>query len=526
MSKLNNILDEFRDFKNNPVRKGALSTTLQGLRRKILVPIPMMKDYRKRFMFMVFCLQLAWSGSASAALATGAYISLLAIFADNPGGMIRALFNDPDVEVQLAEVVDIAQDGIKLATRGKSMDMQEQEMWRSSQSGPYAGSSTNPFVARNIDEIAPRSSEDLQIAIQTVTAQIWILLTKAVTAIATAAESENRRWQKYEQQRRADADYRLSDNWRNIARNKIAGDLCVRRFMVEILIDANRAPHPKARILELICDIGNYISEAGMAGFFLTIKYGIETKYPALALNELQADLATVLNLMKNYTTMGERAPFMVILENAEQTKFSPGSYPLLWSYAMGVGANLDRAINNLNYTKSFLEQQFYDLGASMVAKMEGSVSKAMADELGLSSDQIEQVKSLVQTDGSSSSKFKRSADKGRANAGSFNPSSAEDVIGSDEDDDDDNPGNNWTGFPNQYPGDDPKLHRIQNKQPKLDSSKTSGSNMLNFDKGAMKNELDAILGAKTKKQKNKSPDSTSDRGGADYSDDIRAMDN
>ncbi|WJL29489.1 nucleocapsid protein [Denotus virus] len=442
MSSLNSILDEFREFKNNPPRKPGLTAGLQGLRRKILVPIPMMKDYRKRFLFMVFCLQLGWSGTASAALLTGAFISLLSIFADNPGGMIRALFNDPDVEVQLAEVADISETGIKLATRGKSMDAQEQEMWRAAQTGPYAGYSSNPFAVRDWRRIIPASSEELQIAIQTVTAQIWILLTKAVTAIATAADSENRRWQKYEQQRRANADYRLAEGWRNNARNKIASDLCIRRFMVEILIDANKAPHPKARILELICDIGNYISEAGMAGFFLTIKYGIETKYPALALNEFQADLATVLSLMKAYTQMGERAPFMVILENSEQTKFSPGSYPLLWSYAMGVGATLDRAVNNLNYTKGFMEQQFYDLGASMVAKMEGSVSRKMAEELGLTDDQIDQVKTMVQQDSTKGGKSTRNPNKMRSDAGSFKPNSAEDVINEedeeDEDDDDD----------------------------------------------------------------------------------------
>lgn len=448
MSSLNTILDEFREFKNNPPRKGGLSANLQGLRRKILVPIPMMKDYRKRFMFMVFCLQLAWSGTTSAALMTGAFISLLSVFADNPGGMIRALFNDPDVEVQLAEIADITDKGIKLATRGKAMDAQEGEMWRASQTGPYVGVDANPFVIKDLRRLMPQSSEELQIAIQTVTAQIWILLTKAVTAIATAAESENRRWQKYEQQRRALGDYRLSDSWRNHARMKIATDLCVRRFMVEILIDANKAPHPKARILELICDIGNYISEAGMAGFFLTIKYGIETRYPALALNEFQGDLATVLSLMKAYTQMGERAPFMVILENSEQTKFSPGSYPLLWSYAMGVGATLDRAVNNLNYTKGFMEQQFYELGASMVAKMEGSVSRKMADELGLTDDQIDQVKTMVQMDGGKSGKSGRSSNKLRSDAGSFKPNSTEDVINEEDEDEDEDDESSKYEFP------------------------------------------------------------------------------
>ncbi|ATP66846.1 nucleocapsid protein [Rodent paramyxovirus] len=429
MSRLGAVLDDFRSHRNNPPKRGILSTALQGLKKNVVVPVPMMKDPAGRFLFMTFCLQLVWSERASGAFITGAFISLLSIFAENPGAMIRSLINDPDIDVQLAEVAEITNDRIHLVTRGRGMEKYENEMMRMASATPISGKNVHPFVVKDFERLIPKSTEDLQISIQTVSAQIWVLLSKAVTAIDTAKESENRRWVKYAQQRRADEEYRLNDTWLNIARNRVASDLAIRRYMVEVLIDAGKAAPPKARILELICDIGNYISEAGLAGLFLTIKYGIETKYPALALNELQADLATVLSLMKCYISLGERGPFMVILEDSIQTKFSPGSYPLLWSYAMGVGSMLDRAVNNLNYSRNYLEQSFYNLGVSMVERMEGSVNKQIAEELGLTKEQIDQVKEIVKREADITGSNQKQGPKNNPVQGAFQPEPTDEII-------------------------------------------------------------------------------------------------
>ncbi|BBG92168.1 nucleocapsid protein, partial [Feline paramyxovirus 163] len=222
------------------------------------------------------------------------------------------------------------------------------------------------------------------------------LLTKAVTSPDTARDSEQKRWIKFLQQRRVDADYKLQNRWLDIARVKMASDISIRRFMVEILIEVRRSTGVKGRIIEMIADVGNYIEETGMAGFFLTIKYGIETRYPALALNEFQGDLTTVMNLMKTYKSLGEKAPFLVILEDSAQTKFAPGNYPLLWSYAMGIGTTLDRAMNNLNFNRGYLEPGFFRLGQDVVNSSEGSVDNMMAKELNLTQEQILSLKAMI----------------------------------------------------------------------------------------------------------------------------------
>ncbi|UBB42307.1 nucleocapsid protein [Longquan Niviventer fulvescens jeilongvirus 2] len=501
MSKLGGILDEFRAFKNNPPKRSGLATPLQGLRKNVVVPVPVMRDPVKRFNFMTLCLQLVWSARSSGAFITGAFMSLLSMFAENPGSMIRGLVNDPDIDVQLAEISDVTNDRVVLATRGRGMEKYETEIYAMAEARPEGEASSYPYQVKNYQKILPKSTEDLQLAIQTVTAQIWILLTKAVTAIDTARDSEARRWIKYEQQRRADAEYKLSDAWLNFARIRIASDLAIRRYMVEILINANKAPSPKARVIELICDIGNYVSEAGMAGFFLTIKYGIETKYPALALNELQADLATVLSLMRCYVELGERAPYMVILEDSVQTKFSPGAYPLLWSYAMGVGCVLDRAVNNLKDSRNYLEQNFYNLGIAMVEKMEGSVNRQITQDLGLTEDQIAEVKELVRLESEGGSAGTRQGPRKSQSSGKFDPTSVDPVVpDSDEEESDDDtkrrPKPKSRGAAPRtvtaYPG--------STYSPDT-TSRTDGKKPTKAESAEMRNQLAGILKAKPKDQ-------------------------
>ncbi|UQM99595.1 nucleocapsid protein [Meliandou praomys virus] len=446
MSRLGIILDEFREFKNNPPRKGLISSALHGLKKSVIIPVPVFNKPEQRWFFTVYMLQIVWSEIASGSMITGALISILSLFAENPGAMIRTLLNDPDLDVQIAEVASADENGIKLATRGKKMDEYEAEIMRVASRGPGRSIQREPypFVRKEPFKMITRTTEDLQIAIQTILIQIWILLPKAVTATDTAQDSERRRWNKFSQQRRAEKDYKLEDSWLNYTRARMAEDISVRRYMVEILIETGKMSGVKSRVIEAINDIGNYVSETGMAGFFLTIKYGIETKYPALALNELQADLSTVLSLMKLYTELGERAPFMVILEDSVQTRFAPGNYPLLWSYAMGVGSLLDRAVNNLNYTRPYMEHSFFRLGEVMVEKLEGTVNNKIAAELELTQEQIDSVKSLVRADGKQSTPgAARTTQKGAA-ARPMTTYEAEDIIPQDkgdmsEYDDDDN---------------------------------------------------------------------------------------
>nr|AYM47522.1 nucleocapsid protein [Bat paramyxovirus] len=400
MAGLFGTLREFKDFKNGPPKSGLLHGSLGGIKKKVIVPVPADTNPARRWWALKFLLQLVWSFRAAGAVATGALLSLLSFFAEQPAQMLRNLIDDPDLEAHIVELTMAGDMDPRFTTRGLDMTEQERRFREIAVAGPGAGANPNPFVHAQADVGEVRTTEELQKAISTVTLQIWILLTKAVTAPDTARESEQKRWIKLLQQKRVDDFYRLKNQWLDMIREKISADISVRRYMVEILITINRASGTRGRLLEAIADIGHYISETGMASFFLTIKYGIETRYAALALNEFQGDLSTMIGLMKLYKEQGEKAPFLVILEESVQTKFAPGNYALLWSYAMGVGTALDRSMANLNFNRAFLEPNYFRLGQEVVNRMEGNVDTRMAEDLGLTGDQIAELKSIVKEEG------------------------------------------------------------------------------------------------------------------------------
>ncbi|AXR70613.1 nucleocapsid protein [Shaan virus] len=396
MAGLFGTLKEFKDFKNGPIKSGILHGSLGGIKKKVIIPVPADTNPTRRWWALKFLLQLVWSFRSAGAVATGALLSLLSFFAEQPTQMLRNLLDDPDLEAHIVELTMAGDLDPKFTTRGLDMTEQEKKFREMANAGPGGGAVPNAFVHAQADVTDIRSTEELQKAISTVTLQIWILLTKAVTAPDTAKESETKRWIKLLQQKRVDEFYRLKNQWLDAIRDKISNDISVRRFMVQILIAINRASGTRGRLLEAIADIGHYISETGMASFFLTIKYGIETKYAALALNEFQGDLSTIISLMKLYKEQGDKAPYLVILEESIQTKFAPGNYALLWSYAMGVGTALDRSMANLNFNRPFLEPNYFRLGQEVVNRLEGNVDTRMAEELGLTQGQVDELRVIV----------------------------------------------------------------------------------------------------------------------------------
>ncbi|URD31423.1 nucleocapsid protein [Parajeilongvirus diaemi] len=392
-------VNDFKNFKNNPQKTGQLHSSLLGLKQKVVVLIPGDQNVITRWRLLKLNLGLIWSYNAPDQVIIGSYLSLLTLFSDQPGQMLRSMTNDPDIEAQLLEVISGVDDKIHFSSRGMDMTDQENAYYLMSQSGPEKSVSWIPFINEKVVEMRITSTGKFQEVLSSVLLQVWVLLSKAVTAPDTARDSEQRRWVKYLQQRRVKLEYKLKNKWLDIARDNMAEYISIRRLMVEILIEINKASGTKSRIVEMIADVGNYIAETGMAGFFLTIKYGLETRYPTLALNEFQGDLTTLQQLMKLYKDQGEKAPYLVLLEDSIQTRFAPGNYPLLWSYAMGIGTTLDRSMNNLNFNRSYLEPLFFKLGQDTVIKLEGNIDNKLAKELNLNDQQIQALKEVVKPD-------------------------------------------------------------------------------------------------------------------------------
>lgn len=388
-------------FKKNrdqaPIASGS-GGALRGIKHIVIVPIPGDPTIETRSRLLDRLVKIVGDYNVSGPKQTGALIGMLSLFVESPGQLIQRIVDDPDISIKLVEVIpsDGSRSGLTFASRGANLDAEADQYFVGGGTQPDERQEQNWFENHEIQSIEIGDAEYFNIILASILAQVWILLAKAVTAPDTAADSEMRRWVKYVQQRRVVGEFRMSRQWLDSVRARIADDLSLRRFMVALILDIKRSPGTKPRIAEMICDIDNYVVEAGLASFILTIKFGIETMYPALGLHEFAGELTTIESLMNLYQRMGETAPYMVILENSIQNKFSAGSYPLLWSYAMGVGVELENSMGGLNFGRTYFDPAYFRLGQEMVRRSAGKVSSSFAAELGISKEDAQLVSEIA----------------------------------------------------------------------------------------------------------------------------------
>nr|AAO15872.1 nucleoprotein [Measles morbillivirus] len=398
MATLLRSLALFKRNKDTPPITSGSGGAIRGIKHIIIVPIPGDSSITTRSRLLDRLVRLIGNPDVSGPKLTGALIGILSLFVESPGQLIQRITDDPDVSIRLLEVVqsDQSQSGLTFASRGTNMEDEADQYFPHDDPSSRDQSRFGWFENKEISDIEVQDPEGFNMILGTILAQIWVLLAKAVTAPDTAADSELRRWIKYTQQRRVVGEFRLERKWLDVVRNRIAEDLSLRRFMVALILDIKRTPGNKPRIAEMICDIDTYIVEAGLASFILTIKFGIETMYPALGLHEFAGELSTLESLMNLYQQMGETAPYMVILENSIQNKFSAGSYPLLWSYAMGVGVELENSMGGLNFGRSYFDPAYFRLGQEMVRRSAGKVSSTSASELGITAEDARLVSEIA----------------------------------------------------------------------------------------------------------------------------------
>ncbi|QWQ56138.1 nucleocapsid protein [Porcine morbillivirus] len=398
MASLLKTLSLFKKARDQPPTASGSGGALRGIKHVVIVPIPGDSTIETRSKLLDRLIKIIGEPDTSGPKQTGALIGLLSLFVESPGQLIQRIVDDPDISIKLVEVVpsDESKSGLTFASRGANLDAEADQYLGEDEYSSEEGAVQGWFENNEIRSVEVGDAEYFNIILASVLAQVWILLAKAVTAPDTAADSEMRRWVKYTQQRRVIGDFRMSRLWLDSVRNRIADDLSLRRFMVALILDIKRSPGTKPRIAEMICDIDNYIVEAGLASFILTIKFGIETMYPALGLHEFAGELTTIESLMILYQKMGETAPYMVILENSIQNKFSAGSYPLLWSYAMGVGVELENSMGGLNFGRTYFDPAYFRLGQEMVRRSAGKVSTSFAAELGISKEDAQLVSEIA----------------------------------------------------------------------------------------------------------------------------------
>lgn len=398
MASLLKSLSLFKKARDQPPTPSGAGGAIRGIKHTIIVPIPGDTTIKTRSRLLDRLLKMVSDSGTRGPKLTGVLISILSLFVESPGQLIQRITDDPDISIRLVEVIPSSKSESKLtfASRGANLDEEADSFFRRDDDNLKGSGLLGWFEETGITDVEVYDAETFTILLSSILAQIWILLAKAVTAPDTASDSETRRWVKYTQQRRVIGEFRMNKIWLDTVRNRIAEDLSLRRFMVFMILDIKRTPGNRPRIAEMICDIDNYVVEAGLASFILTIKFGIETMYPAIALHEFSGELTTIESLMHLYQQMGEMAPYMVILESSLQNKFSAGSYPLLWSYAMGIGVELEASMGGLNFGRSYFDPAYFRLGQEMVRRSAGKVSSSMAAEMGFTQEETQLVHEIA----------------------------------------------------------------------------------------------------------------------------------
>nr|CAA59442.1 nucleocapsid protein [Orthorubulavirus mapueraense] len=351
-------------------------------------------DPRLRWKMMNFCLRLIMSDAAKISRKVGAMITLFSLPASGMQNHVRLADRSPDAQIERIEIEGFAPDSFKLILNERSsmtqeeinsLDFMARELPKGFQGKTvYLNVDAEGLVCDEVEQFLDRA--------YTVLLQVWILACKCMTAYDQPAASIKKRTDKYKQQGRFLATYTLQAQAQATLQNVIRQSLIVRQFMAYELQISRHQGTITNRYYALVGDIGKYIENAGMSAFFLTIKYALGTRWQPLALAAFSGELTKIKSLMMLYRDLGENARYLALLEAPQMMEFAPANYPLLYSYAMGIGTVLDAQMRNYKYGRDFLNPVFFQFGVETARKQQSAVDVKMAAELGVTTTDKEEM--------------------------------------------------------------------------------------------------------------------------------------
>ncbi|AGH32598.1 nucleoprotein [avian paramyxovirus 12] len=342
-------------------------------------------DAETRWAFVCFALRLAVSDSSNKPLRQGAMISLLCAHSETMRTHVAMAGRNGETSIALLEI-DAFVDGMPVFnSRSGITDEKAQRFSMIAGDLPRSCSNNTPFINADAENDPPEDITDALERILTVQTQLWVTLAKAMTSYETAEESEVRRITKYTQQGRVIKKFLLFPVVRSSIQVTIRSSLAVRAFMVSELRRAKNTPSGSSTYYSLVGDINAYVQNAGLTAFFLTLKYGINTRTPALALSSLSGDIKKLGNLMRLYREKGDTAPYMTLLGDPDQMQFAPAEFALMYSFAMGMASVLDKGTTKYQFARDFMNPGYWRLGVECAQQQSASIDEAMAAELRLS---------------------------------------------------------------------------------------------------------------------------------------------
>nr|QBK47361.1 NP [Avulavirus sp.] len=389
------------------------------------------EDAELRWKFTCFVARLAVSESANRPLRQGALISLLCAHAQVMRTHVALAGQSSEATITILEIDDFDDKMPVFNARSGVSEERAARLALIADDLPRACSNKTIFQNAATEDDVPEDITDTLDRIFSIQGQIWVTVAKAMTALETAEESEIRRLNKYMQQGRIQKKCLVYPTFRNLVQVTIRNSLVVRTFMVSEIKRAQNSPGGRSAYYNFVGDVAAYIRNAGLTAFLLTLRFGIQTKLPALALSSLSGDIQKMKQLMKLYREKGENAPFMTLLGDSDQMNFAPAEYPLLYSYAMGVASVLESSTGRYQFARDFMNTTFWRIGVESAQSLAGSVDESMAEELRLGRQSRAALTGLITKAAGSSKDYTQGAPPPSvmtgmtAASGSMGPSSA-----------------------------------------------------------------------------------------------------
>ncbi|UBB42359.1 nucleocapsid protein [Wufeng Rhinolophus sinicus rubulavirus 1] len=369
------------------------------LKAEIPVFVLNTNDPQQRYTLMNFCLRLAVSSSAKSAIRQGAILSLMSLQASSMLNHLTIAARAPDASLRLIEIDKIDPKDYTLTPNARSgWDDKKVRAYKALvRDLPASLADRTVFTNRDAEMAACDDMDTYLARIFSILIQIWVMVCKCMTAYDQPTGSEERRLAKYKQQGRMLEKYQLQPEARKIIQITIRESMVIRQFLVQEMLTADKVGAHTNRYYAMVGDIAKYIANVGMSAFFLTLKFALGNRWKPLALSAFSGELMKMKSLMSLYRRLGDRARYLALLESPELMEFAPANYPLLFSYAMGVGSIQDPLIRNYQFGRNFLNTSYFQYGVETAMKHQGTVDPKLAEELGITSDDKKEIMASVE---------------------------------------------------------------------------------------------------------------------------------
>ncbi len=390
MSSVFRAFEQFTLEQEQHERGNELEIPPETLRSTVRVCILNTNNPQVRYNMLCFCLRIIASNSARIAHKNGAMLTLLSLPTAMMQNHIRIADRSPDSEIERIEVEGFEPGTFRLRPNARTplTNGEITALALMAQDLPDNIANDTPFVNPDTEGEDCDEMEKFLNAVYSVLVQVWVTVCKCMTAHDQPTGSEERRLAKYQQQGRLDQRYTLQPEIRRLIQQCIRNSLTVRQFLTHELQTARRQGSITGKYYAMVGDIGQYIANAGLSAFFMTMRFALGTRWPPLALASFSGELIKLKSLMQLYRRLGEKARYMALLEMQEMMEFAPANYPLTYSYAMGIGSVQDPMMRNYNFARPFLNAAYYQLGIETANRQQGAVDRAMAAELGLTEEE------------------------------------------------------------------------------------------------------------------------------------------